>query len=48
LDPEGKVLIVGNQDSNEVAIFRVGSGGGALIYVRSQAVAPGPFFIGIY
>jgi 6-phosphogluconolactonase len=48
LDPEGRVLIVGNQDSNEVAIFRVGSGGGALIYLRSQAVAPGPFFIGIY
>lgn len=48
LDPEGKVLIVGNQDSNEVAVFRVASGGAALVYLRSQAVAPGPFFIGIY
>lgn len=48
LDPEGRVLIVGNQDSAEVAVFRVGLGGGELTYLRSQSVAPGPFFVGIY
>lgn len=48
LDPEGRLLIVGNQDSNEIALFRVGAGGGELMYLRSEPVAAGPFFIGIY
>lgn len=48
LDPEGRLLIVGNQDSSDVALFRVDARFGALTYVRSVAVAPGPFFVGIY
>lgn len=48
LDAEGQVLIVGNQDSRDVALFRVTDGGGALRYVGSQPVAAGPFFVGIY
>jgi 6-phosphogluconolactonase len=48
LDPEGRLLIVGNQDSAEIAVFRVAAGGGKLSYLRSQPVAPGPFFVGIY
>ncbi len=48
LDPEGRVLIVGNQESNDLALFRVASGGGALTYLRSVGVPPGPFFVGIY
>jgi 6-phosphogluconolactonase len=48
LDAEGRILIAGNQDSNDVAIFRIRAQGGELEYVRSQPVAPGPFFVGIY
>jgi 6-phosphogluconolactonase len=48
LDPDGRLLIAGNQDSNDVALFRVDAGTGALAFVRSVAVAPGPFFVGIY
>ncbi|HEU4578217.1 MAG TPA: lactonase family protein [Polyangiaceae bacterium] len=48
LDAEGSILIVGNQDSPNVALFRVREGGGALEYVSSQPVPPGPFFVGIY
>lgn len=48
LDHEGGILIAGNQDSNDVAVFRVGERGGRLEYLRSQPVSPGPFFIGIY
>jgi len=48
LDADGKILIVGNQASHDVALFRIRDGGGALEYVASQAVAPGPFFVGIY
>jgi 6-phosphogluconolactonase len=45
LDAQGKLLIVGNQDSNDVAIFRVADGGQSLHYVRSYPVSPGPFFV---
>lgn len=48
LDPEGRVLIAGNQDSNDVAVFRVDASSGQLAFVRSVPVAPGPFFVGIY
>jgi 6-phosphogluconolactonase len=48
LDPEAKILIAGNQDSNDVAVFRVSRAGAALEFVRSYPVAPGPFFVGIY
>jgi len=48
LDSSGRILIVGNQDSADVAVFRIRAGGGALDYVASRAVAPGPFFVGIY
>jgi 6-phosphogluconolactonase len=48
LDAEGRVLIAGNQDSNDVAVFRVAAGGSRLEYAGSTPVAPGPFFIGIY
>lgn len=48
LDPEGRVLIAGNQESNDVAVFRVDPRFGSLTFVRSVAVAPGPFFVGIY
>jgi 6-phosphogluconolactonase len=48
LDPDGRLLIAGNQESNDVAVFRVDSSSGALAFVRSVPVAPGPFFIGIY
>lgn len=48
LDPEGRVLIAGNQESSDVAVFRVDPRFGSLSFVRSVPVAPGPFFIGIY
>lgn len=48
LDDQGRILLVGNQDSNDVAVFRVDAGGEGLDYLRSVPVAPGPFFIGIY
>jgi 6-phosphogluconolactonase len=48
LDPEGRLLIAGNQDSSDVAIFRVDERSGQLAFVRSVPVAPGPFFVGIY
>jgi len=48
LDPEGRLLIAGNQDSSDVAVFRVDARFGSLTFVRSVAVAPGPFFVGIY
>jgi 6-phosphogluconolactonase len=48
LDAQGRILIVGNQGSNDVALFRIRAQGAELEYVRSQPVAPGPFFVGIY
>lgn len=48
LDRDGTLLIAGNQDSAELAIFRIARAGLALEYVRSVPVAPGPFFLGIY
>lgn len=48
LDPEGRILIAGNQDSGDIALFRVDADSGRLAFVRSVAVSPGPFFIGIY
>jgi 6-phosphogluconolactonase len=48
LSPDGQLLIVGNQDSNAIAVFRVDTATGKLTFVRSQPVAPGPFFVGIY
>lgn len=48
LDADGRILIVGNQASSDVAVFKITSDGGALDYLASQPVAPGPFFIGIY
>jgi 6-phosphogluconolactonase len=48
LDPDGRILIAGNQESNDVAVFRVDPRFGSLTFVRSIAVAPGPFFVGIY
>jgi len=48
LDPDGRILIAGNQDSGDVALFRIDAGTGRLTFVRSVEVAPGPFFVGIY
>jgi len=48
LDADGRVLIAGNQDSSDVAVFRVAAGGSRFEYAGSTQVAPGPFFIGIY
>lgn len=48
LDPQGRVLIAGNQDSNSLALFRVDEHTGALTFVRSVPALPGPFFVGIY
>jgi 6-phosphogluconolactonase len=48
LDPDGRLLIAGNQESNDVAVFRVDPSSGGLAFVRSVPVAPGPFFVGIY
>jgi len=48
LDPEGRILIAGNQDSSDVALFRIDAKSGRLEFVRSVAVPPGPFFVGIY
>jgi 6-phosphogluconolactonase len=48
LDADGRVLIAGNQDSSDIALFQIDAGSGRLTFVRSVPVAPGPFFIGIY
>lgn len=47
-DPSGRLLIAGNQDSNDVAVFRIAEGGRKLAYLHSQPAASGPFFVGIY
>jgi 6-phosphogluconolactonase len=48
LDADGRLLIVGNQDSSDIAVFRIDARFGSLTFVRSVPVAPGPFFVGIY
>lgn len=48
LCPDGRLLIVGNQDSNDIAVFRVDVRTGRLTFVRSLPVAPGPFYVGIH
>jgi 6-phosphogluconolactonase len=48
LDAEGRVLMVGNQSSSDVALFRIVKDGERLEHVSSRSVPPGPFFIGIY
>lgn len=48
LDAAGRVLIVGNQSSSDVALFRIVADGERLEHVSSRSVPPGPFFIGIY
>jgi 6-phosphogluconolactonase len=48
LDPEGRILIAGNQESSDICVFRVDPRFGSLSFVRSEPVAPGPFFVGIY
>jgi 6-phosphogluconolactonase len=48
LNADGTVLIVGNRESDNAAVFRVTDAGGTLVHLGTHAVAPGPFFIGIY
>jgi 6-phosphogluconolactonase len=48
LDPDGRILIAGNQDSSDLALFRIDERAGALSFVRSVPALPGPFFVGIY
>ena len=48
LDPEGRILLAANQDSNDLAVFRVDARSRVLSFARSQPVAPGPFFVAIY
>lgn len=48
IDPDGRLLLVGNRESNDVALFRIDAGSGRLAFAGSVAVAPGPFFVGIY
>ncbi len=48
LDSSGRVLIVGNQSSADVALFRIAADGERLEHVSSRSVPPGPFYIGIY
>jgi 6-phosphogluconolactonase len=48
LDPEGRILIAGNQDSSDIALFGVDASSGRLTFLRSTPVSPGPFFVGVY
>lgn len=48
LDPDGRLLIAGNQDSSDLALFRIDGRSGLLTFVRSAPALPGPFFVGIY
>jgi 6-phosphogluconolactonase len=48
LDAAGRMLLVGNQQSDNVAMFRIEAEGAALRFLGAQPVAPGPFCVGIY
>jgi len=47
-DPQGRFLLVGNQDSQNVVVFSVDSATGKLEYLNTVDVEGSPFFVGVY
>lgn len=48
IDPTGELIVVGNQDSQTVATFRVDSDTGALQHLHTEDVGVSPWFVGFF
>jgi 6-phosphogluconolactonase len=48
IDPDGELLLVGNQTSQNVAVFRVNAQSGALTHLETAEVGVSPFFVGVW
>ena len=48
IEPAGELLLVGNQDSQNVAIFRIDEASGALTHLETTDVGVSPFFVALW
>lgn len=48
IDPDGELIIVGNQDSQTVAVFRINQSNGTLTHLATTEVGVNPWFVGIW
>jgi 6-phosphogluconolactonase len=48
IDPAGELLLVGNQDSQTVAVFRIDRTTGGLTHLRTETVGVNPWFVGVW
>jgi 6-phosphogluconolactonase len=48
LHPAGDLMVVGNQDSQTVAVFRIDENTGRLAHLHTEAVGVAPWFVGIW
>lgn len=48
IDPAGELIVVGNQDSQTLAIFRVDSDTGFLQHLHTEEVDVSPWFVGFF
>lgn len=48
IDPDGELLLVGNQTSQNVAVFRVDAESGALSHLETAEIGVSPFFVGVW
>ena len=48
IDSTGELLLVGNQDSRTVAVFRVDRATGALSHLHTEEVGVAPWFVGVF
>jgi len=48
IEPAGELLLVGNQDSKNVAIFRIDEASGALTHLETTDVGVSPFFVALW
>lgn len=48
MDPDGELLVVGNQDSQSIAVFRIDRSTGALSHLNTVEIGVSPYYIGIW
>lgn len=48
VDPQGELLLVGNQDSQNVAVFRIDGSSGALTHLATTEIGVSPFFVALW
>lgn len=48
IDGQGELLLVGNQDSRTVAVFRMDGDTGALTFLHSEEIGVAPWFVGVF